>query len=783
MTNEQFFGLKEWKANWIWASVDINKNAYKMLLRKKVSLEGSEFKGSFLRVTADARYKLYVNDKYVGEGPARADLWNWNVDTWDLSAFLSAGNNVISAEVLTFGTWLPIAVVAQNPGFLADGAICSSGKQTMEIHSDDSWKWNVDESFGTNRDWNEGLSLFSLGFQEECFVEKKIQGWRTSSFDDSLWQNAKKSDNAIFQGRFKDFWSNKVLKPRDIPLHEEKEERFLSVIKSDVKVDLGQKGKMLELQPNQSCAFILDAGKLTTGFPKFTLSGAKGRKIRFTYAETLFETGFSKPNEVGQTSGQGKIRVPDRPPEQFDTKGYYDSYSGSDVLDVYEPFTLRCFRYLKIDISTGESPFVLHNLSYRFSAYPFVRKAEFVSSDPMSEKLFDVGFWTARMCAHDHYEDCPYYERGQYYGDTRLQMFISYVVAGDSRLVKRSIDMFFKSMLPEGMTQSRYPTSSPHIIPSFSLYGTMMVEDYLQYTGDDEFIRKNLFVLENIYTWFKRFIKDDLLRNVPYWNFTDWRPEWMAKNFYGEPPTVDGVSSILNLHFVNALQSYERILKYFGEVEKAKSITLLIQRMKKALLKETVSQDRSRIFDAPGSTCESRHAYVWAILCDLVDRKTQQKWMDRLLSQKEVIDMSLYMDYYLFRALYKLGRDDQAYQMLDIWKKITNSGYSTFPETPEPDSRSECHAWSAWIIADFITEILGIKPLDVKKNKYLIAPRSFGLNYAKGKMPVRDGSIEVQWQKVDGKMQLECRIPAGISADIRLESGKQLHNVTGNIKI
>ncbi len=80
--------------------------------------------------------------------------------------------------------------------------------------------------------------------------------------------------------------------------------------------------------------------------------------------------------------------------------------------------------------------------------------------------------------------DTPYYEQLQYVGDTRIQALISYAVAGDDRLARQAIEAFDQSRIPDGITHSRYPSSLPQNIPTFSLLWIGMVHDYWMYRPD-----------------------------------------------------------------------------------------------------------------------------------------------------------------------------------------------------------------------------------------------------------------------------------------------------------
>jgi len=49
-----------------------------------------------------------------------------------------------------------------------------------------------------------------------------------------------------------------------------------------------------------------------------------------------------------------------------------------------------------------------------FTGYPFVLNAKFDSDKPELQKVLEVGWRTARLCAIETYMDCPFYEQLQY---------------------------------------------------------------------------------------------------------------------------------------------------------------------------------------------------------------------------------------------------------------------------------------------------------------------------------------------------------------------------------
>ena len=60
-----------------------------------------------VHVSADARYRLFVNGQSVCFGPQRSDKLVWRFESVDLSPWLRVGRNVVAAEVVSYGPSAP----------------------------------------------------------------------------------------------------------------------------------------------------------------------------------------------------------------------------------------------------------------------------------------------------------------------------------------------------------------------------------------------------------------------------------------------------------------------------------------------------------------------------------------------------------------------------------------------------------------------------------------------------------------------------------------------------
>ena len=122
-------------AKWIWKKQD-NYNLYNqtVVFRKNFNIN-SGFQRADLAITADTFYRLYVNGKWINDGPSRGYPEHYNYDLLDLSAYLQTGKNEIKVIAKYFGCGT-FHQICQQAGFLAQLEI---DKQTALI-SDSSWE-------------------------------------------------------------------------------------------------------------------------------------------------------------------------------------------------------------------------------------------------------------------------------------------------------------------------------------------------------------------------------------------------------------------------------------------------------------------------------------------------------------------------------------------------------------------------------------------------------------------------------------------------------------------
>ena len=177
--------------------------------------------------------------------------------------------------------------------------------------------------------------------------------------------------------------------------------------------------------------------------------------------------------------------------------------------------------------------------------------ARFESDNTSLQKVLDIGWRTARLCAMETYVDCPYYEQLEYIGDTRIQAMVSFYNSGDDRLVRNALNLMDHSRIAEGVTLSRHPSFSPQLIPTFSMWYIGMLHDYWMYRPDSSFVREKIHGTREVLAFFNKYQqKDGSLKGVPYWLFTDWVENQKGWSGGAAPFGKDGNSAVLDLQLL-----------------------------------------------------------------------------------------------------------------------------------------------------------------------------------------------------------------------------------------
>ena len=736
-------------ASWI-AHPDISGHEYGVYhFRKTVELETTPEHFN-VHVSADNRYRLLVNGIPVVAGPQRSDVMHWRYEEVDLAPYLRTGSNVIAAVVWNWGEHKPVAQHSYQTGFLIRGA--TAEEATIDTGAT-SWKVVANSAYSAlpvSREQVGGYYASPPG--ESLDAERYPWGWQNSGFDDSAWDDADIVHVARDRGSFPFNAGGWQLVARTIPAMDEHPVRFQSVRRTEgVTTDegfLGNSGTLV-IPANTTATVLLDQSHLTNAYFRVETSHGAGSEISVTYAEALKDENGIKGHR-DEIEGKSISGIVDR--FQID---------GGEKRQ-FETLWFRTYRYVELNIETGDEALEIHSVGGLYTAYPYSLNANFDSDLPWLEDMWDINWRVLRLCAWETYFDTPYYEQLQYIGDTRLQALLSLYMSGDDRLMRQALTHFDHSRIPEGITASRYPSDLGQYIPTFSLFWVAMVHDYWMHRDDSSYVGGLMTGIRNVLTWFEgRVDATGLVGPLPWWPFADWTEEWESGI---APGGSDGHSVLITLQYVYALQRTVELERTFGGEEEADRLLALANTLLDAVGNQAYDTDKGLFRDSLEEATFSQHTNTMAILTGAVQGEDDRRTiMERILDDTTLTQAGYYFSFYIFEALREAGLGERYIEQLAPWQDMLALGLTTTPEKPPP-SRTDSHAWAAHPNYGLLATVLGIRPAEPGFRSVVIAPNLGPLQRAEGKMPHPLGEIEVSLKRVG---------PEGVQARITLPGGLQ----------
>lgn len=121
------------QAQWIWCAGQCVQS-YNLAAQFRRVFEAEAGSSGLLRITADSRYRVWINGEWINDGPGKAYPEHFTYDCYDVGRFLKPGRNVIGilARYYGIGTFHQIP---QQAGLLAEVEV-----DGWVIGSDASWE-------------------------------------------------------------------------------------------------------------------------------------------------------------------------------------------------------------------------------------------------------------------------------------------------------------------------------------------------------------------------------------------------------------------------------------------------------------------------------------------------------------------------------------------------------------------------------------------------------------------------------------------------------------------
>lgn len=759
-------------SNWIWSSSwdsEDKDNSRIVLFRKEIELASSPISGN-VQISADSRYKLFINKKLVEVGPSKGDKQIWYVDSVNITSYLQEGKNILAVSVLRYPEELQkgnhSTFRTSTPGLYLTGEATDSNGIQYEFSADETWKCKKEDKF---KIVSEEMLFAPLLIHEEAEGNPDTFGWKEENFNDEKWEAAKpyikvQMHQAISPGN---------LRPRTIPFMYRKKRTFdkimdltKSIYSEDEWNDFLENEKELVIPPNSEEIIEIDSGEEMTGYLKILFAKGAGAVVDILQSEAYVQDQLCGPAHVPvKTDRLDKING--------HLQGYTDIYhvaglGSNEYPEEYEPYWYRTFRFIQLKIVTGNEPLKLLAFHYEETGYPLQVESSVETSDESLKEIWNISERTLRRCMHETYEDCPFYEQLQYAMDSRQQILYTYAVSADDRLARKCMDDFKRSQRYDGLLNCCYPNCNPNIIPGFSIYYILMVYDHMMYFGDKELITYHMPTIESILDFFDRHLTKEgyvdkiggLNMESPFWSFIDWAKEWNPTT--GVPPaSMKGPITMESLLYVMGLQHASDLADYLGKREEAGVYLNRAAKVQGAILRFCMG-DNGMIQDGPGIDEYSQQCQVFASLTDTVDSvSARRNLLETVHKKEEYTQCTVAMRFYLFRALEKTNLYEYTNQYWDAWRTMISNHCTTCVES-EDYARSECHAWGSLALYELPSIVLGVRPAEPGYKKVRIKPVMGYLTYASGCVKTPVGNIRVSWKKENGEVKVDYVIPQNI---------------------
>lgn len=741
-------------AKWIWINNDQEVTKPELVyFQKTVDINKKE--DCTIKISADSRYKLYVNGKLTQVGPQKGSINHWFYDEIDLFDSLNDGTNTIGVKVLHYpdlhncGNF---GIARTNtPGLYIDG---------KQIHTDQTWNiYQANYQIVSEDPDFAPLQIYEnvKGDQEDInLIDGKI---------DDHWNKARTYNEAELAPVLRD------LHKRTIPFLYRTHHHFEGI--KEIRQSIFSKENWNQLLLNDHSLTIpantteiveISADKEMTGY--LSLKMSKG-------ADTLIKILQSEAYVTDQMTSVNGLPIPVKK-DRADSKnghlkGFVDTYHVLGMQnEEYSPFWFRTFRYIRLTIKTGSEPLVLNSFTYDETGYPLEVKTQVKTSDPTLSSIWNLSRLTLQRCMHETYEDCPFYEQLQYVMDSRAQMLYTYAIAADDRLARNAITFFRKSQRPDGTLNAAFPSFEKNVIPGFSIYFIMMLYDHMMYFGDKQLLNENLTTMERILNYFENHrLSNGLVGKLgglngkaDYWSFIDWTKQWNGTT--GVPTAYQyGPLTMESLLYLMGLQAAAKIAMFLNKKQLAREYQERSEQIHKALRNNCLGPN-GMLQDGPGIDEYSQHCQVFGIITHVLDEKEgYTALLETIKHKRDYAQCSVAMSFYLFEAL----REGNLYKYTDeywnIWRRMIKNHCTTSVEA-ESGERSECHAWGAVILYELPAITLGVRPAAPGFAKVKIDVDPGYLNWAKGKVITPKGMVEVSWKKENDDIKVNYQLPEGL---------------------
>lgn len=695
-----------------------------VLARAEYLWESGDIPGAraVMRITADDYYKLYINGRYAGQGPAPAYPEYYYYNELDITPYLKKGKNVLAVHLYYQG----LVNRVWNSGDGRFGIAC----EISEIRSITKksriiipqWRYKVSSAYSG------AVTGYDTQFLEDFDSRIWDKDWNMPEFADQMWKPMVRAERADHQCSRQPTEMLQVYRIRPKTLKKTRE------------------------------GWLADMGEEITGaLLVWAESDGDGKTIVIRCGEELEEAG---PIQKVRYDMRCNCR-------------YEETWTLKKGACRLEPYDYKGFRYAELALSPGIR---VTRVEAEVRHYPMDETRCMLSTDnPALDGIFRICKNGVKYGTQEAYLDCPTREKGQYLGDAVISAHAHVWLTGDVRMLRKCIAQFAHTagICPGLMAVA--PGDYMQEVADFSLlWSQLLLLDY-QFTGDRRFLKKYLPAAEGIIRHFRRYErKDGLLEQVAdKWNLVDW-PENLRDGYDFElsrPVVAPGCHNVVNALYVGAVKTLEELTDMLedpmdipktpvDDLEERKR-GYRWKRLRDAYVNAFYNSGTGLFCDSTVSAHSALHSNIYPLFFGLCPAGSEGRIADFLVEKG--LSCGVMTGYFYLRALAAAGRYEDEYRMLvngseHGWVNMLREGATACWEAWGKDQKwntSLCHPWASGPIAVLIEDIAGIRPDPKEERGFRFEPHVPGeLGSFRLTFPFGDRQYEVVKEKRDLPVRL-----------------------------
>lgn len=614
-----------------------------VLFRKKFKAGGDLFK-AVLKITADDYFKLYINGEFVTQGPPPSYPQAYYYMELPVGKFLKSGENVIAVHTLYQGLINRVWVSGDNRESLWAELVVNG---EVILATDESWKCKISSAY-------EPMAIVGYDTQYmELFGScSEDVGFEKENFDDSKWQNAK------------------IKKYNDYNL-----------IKSPIQLL-----EIYEVEPKTirktENGYFCDFGQEAIGYLVVTAKGKKSDEIIIRQGEEL--------------NDDGSVRFDLRSNCRYEEKWILSG--GEDTLG---QFDYKGFRFAELIVpETAE----IISVKFRIRHYPFKQKAVYKSINADFDNIIKLCVNTIKYGTQEIIPDCPTREKGSYLGDFCISGRAQALLTGDTTFLKKTIlDFCRTSFICKGLMSVATSSFMQEIADYGLIFPSLVLWTY-KFDGDIDFLKSVEPTLKGMCEYFSSFDRGDGLIEKLYgqWNLVDWPAN--LRDGYDFPltkPISDGVHNALNALWIGFLKAMNEIEVVCGNEEVAETDEVI-----RSFYKAFYNDETGLFCDSESKTHSAVHSNIFPLLFGIYGKDEElKKRLVKMIYDKKLNSMGVYMAYFALAALVENGERDKAIELTldkNAWLNMIKEGATTTFEAWGKEQKWNTSLFHPWAVAPLI---------------------------------------------------------------------------------